>query len=305
MPGLDDIAVFVKVIQEGSFTRAAKALAMPNATVSAKVAALERRLGVTLIRRTTRKLHVTETGEAYFRKCVEALGEILAAEREVATTQAEPSGALRITSLTDVGLTLLPVMVKEFLRRYPKMEVDLLITNRVVDLVAEGVDLGIRAGELEDSSMIGRRFVSMNMTLWAQPAYLKKHGTPSHPRDLENHAFIRFSPIEDRRIALVKDGAKFRLPTKGRISVDDLVSLKMFVLNGDGLGLLPSFLCEEDAASGKLAPVLRGWELEGGSLMLVYPAQRFVAPKITAFLEIAEELSRKCGDTVNRAGRVR
>ena len=189
---LDGIAVFVKVVQAGSFSRAAKLLGMPNTTVSAKVAQLERRLGVTLIQRTTRKLHITQSGEAYFKKCVHALDEIQAAETEVSATQGEPKGVLRITSAVDVGHSLLPSLVQSYLKKYPQMTVDLIITNRVVDLVAEGVDLGLRAGALKDSSLIAKKLISTKMGLWASPAFLKKCGPIHHPRDVDRLECIRF-----------------------------------------------------------------------------------------------------------------
>src|SRR5919106_4670699 len=138
---LDGIAIFVKVIQAGSFSRAAKLLGMPNSTVSAKVSALEKRLGVTLLQRTTRKLHATQAGEAYFRRCVLALDELQAAENELENTQGEPKGVLRLTAPVDIGHNLLASLVAAFMKRHRHINVELIITNRLLDLVAEGVDL--------------------------------------------------------------------------------------------------------------------------------------------------------------------
>lgn len=292
MHGLDDVAVFVKVVQAGSFTQAAKLLSMPNTTVSAKVAALEKRLGVTLIQRTTRKLNVTQAGEAYFRRCVQALDEIRIAETEVTSSQAEPQGILRITSAVDVGQTLLPAMVRAYLKEFPKMEVDLLVTNRVVDLVAEGVDLGIRAGELDDSSMIAKKLVSGHICFWATPGYLKKNGAPTHPKELARHEMVCFSPIDFSKTSLTNGKDKFVISPKGRVSVDDLAVVKSFVLQGERIGLLPFFVCEEESKKGKLVPILPQWVLESDSFSIVYPAQRFVSPKVQAFIRIATEVGR-------------
>ena len=151
---LDAIAVFVKVVQAGSFSQAAKLLGMPNSTVSAKIAVLEKQLGVTLLQRTTRKLRVTQAGEVYFKRCVQALEELRAAEYEVASAQQDPRGLLKLTAPVELGHGLLPALVNGFLEKYPKMGVQLLITNRVLDLVAEGVDLAIRAGGGDNVTVI-------------------------------------------------------------------------------------------------------------------------------------------------------
>ena len=154
---LDGIEVFVKVLESGSFSRAAKLLGMPNSTVSAKVSALEKRLGVTLLQRTTRKLRATPAGETYFQQCVLALERLKAAESELTSAQREPQGLLRVTAPADIGHSLLATLVRGFLQRYPKAEVELVVTNRVLDLIAEGVDLAMpdlagttgRDGEVE------------------------------------------------------------------------------------------------------------------------------------------------------------
>jgi DNA-binding transcriptional LysR family regulator len=256
---LDPIAVFVKVVQAGSFTQAAKLLGMPNTTVSTQVAALERRLGVTLIQRTTRKLSVTQAGEAYFRRCVRALEEIQIAESEVTSSQQKPQGTLRITAPVDMAHSFLPPLVQSFVRKYPEMKVDLLITNRVVDLLGEGVDLAIRAGELEDSTMIARKFVSSQMELFASPAYLKKHGTPAHPRDLAQHECVKFSPLIEEEITLGDGKATVEVPVRGRLSADDLEIVKSFTLLGEGIGLFPIFLAEDEVERGeRVAVILEG-----------------------------------------------
>lgn len=294
MIGLDNIAVFVKVIQTGSFSQAARLLGMPNTTVSAKVADLEKRLGVTLIQRTTRKLNVTQAGEAYFRKCVQALEDIQNAEAEVTSSQEAPRGILRITSAVDVGHTLLPPIVQEFITKYPKIKVDLLITNRVVDLVAEGIDIAFRAGELEDSSMIAKKFVASHMKMWASPSYLKKRGIPSHPSELSQHEFVRFTSFTEDTIELTNGKEKVILSPTGRISADDLEIIKVFSTLGEGIGLFPGFLCEEEAKLKKIIPVLPEWYWGSGHFSIVYPYQKFVSPKIHAFLEVASEYGKAC-----------
>jgi DNA-binding transcriptional LysR family regulator len=292
MHGLDDIAVFVKVVQAGSFTQAARLLAMPITTVSAKVAHLEKRLGITLISRTTRKLSITQAGESYFRKCVLALKEIQAAEEEVTSNLKEPQGTLKITAPVDMGHILLPPIVQTLLKKFPKIKVDLVITNRVIDLVSEGIDIAVRAGELEDSSLICKKFVSSHMNFFASPQYLKKHGTPSNPKDLEKHQLIGFSEeMENGRTVNLQPKASFRV--ESRIVADDLETVKAFTLLGEGIGVFPRFICEEDIARGKLIMVLPKWWLGSSHFSLVYPAQKFVSPKIQAFIQVASEMTSK------------
>src|SRR5262250_1275629 len=214
---LDAIAVFVKVVQAGSFSQAAKLLGMPNSTVSAKISLLEQHLGVTLLQRTTRKLGLTQAGEAYFKRCVQALEELQAAESELATAQREPQGILKLTAPIDLGHSLLPLLVSIFLRKYPQMETELLVTNRILDLVAEGIDLAIRAGALKDSRLIAKRFVLGQFALWASPSYLKKRGVPSHPKELSQHECLRFSRFKAKAWELTNDKETTAVMTTGRV----------------------------------------------------------------------------------------
>jgi DNA-binding transcriptional LysR family regulator len=291
---LDAIPVFVKVAQLGSFTRAAKTLNMPNTTVSAKVAQLERHLGVTLIQRTTRKLNLTEAGRAYLDRCVRALDELQAAESELHEATSEIQGTLRITAAVDVGQSLLAMMVDRYLKQYPKMEVDLVLTNRMVDLVGEGVDLALRAGKLKDSSLIAKRMMNVRMSLWASKTYLKK-GSPKDLKDLANYKTIHFSPFKDAAIELTngKQTVKAVL-TRGPLHADDFGTVKALAELGHGIAILPDYICENDVSENKLVKVLPEWALQGGNFSLVYPAQKFVTPKVRAFIGVAEEFFKSC-----------
>jgi DNA-binding transcriptional LysR family regulator len=287
---LDGIAIFVKVMQAGSFSQAAKLLGMPNSTVSAKVSALEKRLGVTLLQRTTRKLRATQVGEAYFRRCVQALEKLQAAENELETARGEPKGLLRLTAPVEVGHNLLPVLVHAFIKKYPQMTVEVMVTNRVLDLVAEGIDLAIRAGDLKDSGLIAKRFVLGQFTLWASPSYLAKHPAPHHPKDLAAHDYLEFLPFKSKRLDLTNGREKISLALTGRVAADDFETLRSLVVLGDGVAFLPGFLCAEEAKQNKLVRVLPQWHGGGSPISLVYPAQQFVAPKVRAFIAVAEDL---------------
>ncbi len=290
MSNLDGIDVFVKVVQCGSFSAAARLMAMPVTTVSGKIASLEKRLGITLIQRTTRKLNITQAGEAYFKHCLRALDEMSAGEKELSKTKAQPEGLLRITAPADMGHTLLPPVIRSYLNAFPKIRVELILTNRFVDLVGEGVDLAVRAGALKDSSLIAKKIRTDTIGLWASASYIKKHGSLIRPEELLKHSFIGNKLVGDS-ISLSNGREAVKVEMQPRIIVDDMEAAKMFVTGGDGIGVLPSFICEKDFASGKAVRVLPKWTIEDGAgaipISLVYPQQRFVPPKVQAFIEVA------------------
>ena len=287
---LEAIAVFVKVVQAGSFTQAAKLLNMPNSTVSAKVAALEKELGITLLQRTTRSLHLTEAGEVYFRRCLRALEELQAAENELAADRGAPKGVLRLTAPVELGRSVLPPVLDVLMKRHPAIEIDLVITNRLADLVAENIDVAVRAGPLKNSGLIARRFSLGQFGLWASPGYLKKHSAPRNPDELNDHQCLRFAPFTGRNLQLSNGRERAQVALAGRITADDFETLRALAVLGWGIALLPSFLCAEEAKERKLVAVLPDWRGESVTISIVYPAQRFVSPKIRAFITAAEEL---------------
>jgi len=287
---LDGIAVFVKVVQAGSFSQAARLLGMPNSTVSAKVSSLEKRLGVTLLQRTTRKLHLTQNGEAYFRRCVQALEELQVAENELTSAQREPQGLLKLTAPADISRSLLPSLVSRFRKQYPQIGVDLRVTNRVLDLVAEGIDLAVRAGKLKDSRLIAKRFALGHFALWASSDYLKQHPAPSHPRELSQHECVKFSLFKDDGFELTNGKERVRIAVSGRLLADDFEVVKSLAVLGEGIAFLPGFFCAEEASENKLFRVLPGWRGDTVTVSLVYLKQRFVSPKVRAFISLAEEI---------------
>lgn len=287
---LDGIAVFVKVVQVGSFSQAAKLLNMPNSTVSAKVAALEKRLGVTLLQRTTRRLHLTEAGEGYFRRCMTALEELQTAENELAIERGETKGVLRVTAPVELGRSALPPVLDVLMKRHPAIKIDLIITNRLVDLVAENIDVAVRAGPLKDSGLIAKRFVLGQFGLWASPSYLKNNSVPRNPDELKEHDCLRFAPFTGRKLQLTNGRERAQIALAGRITADDFEALRALAVLGWGIALLPSFLCAEEAKERKLVSVLPNWRGDSVTISVVYPAQRFVALKIRAFITAAEEL---------------
>ena len=227
---LNEIQVFVKVAQTGSFTQAAKQLQMPNSTVSARVSSLEKRLGVTLIQRTTRKLNLTPAGRSYYENCQKGLEQIVGAENEVTAGQGEPSGRLRITTPANVASTLMPDILTRFLQQYPKVELELILVDRRVDLVAEGVDLAIRAGELKDSSLIAKKLGVSYFATFASPAYLKKFGVPKEPKEISQFQCIQFVGMGREKWEFTNNKNRVSVAMKQKIVVDDLHMAKALAI---------------------------------------------------------------------------
>ncbi len=290
---LNEVAVFIKVVQTASFSQAAKQLGMPNSTVSFKVSSLEKRLAMTLIQRTTRKLNITPAGHAYYKRCVQGFEEIQAAEYEIASIQGEPQGLLRITAPIELGSSVLPDLISDYTKRYPKVRVELILSGRHVDLLAENVDLAIRAGDLKDSSLIAKKIGSVYFAPLASPKYLKTKGTPSHPKDLKQHQCLQFTLLGQNEWKLVGTKASINLSLNPKVAVDDLAMLKLLTLKGDGIALLPTHLCYSDVQSGKLVRILPEWRTALTPVHFVYPSQKYVTPKLSSFIEMATETLKK------------
>lgn len=286
---LNEVAIFIQVVQSGSFSQAALKLGMPNSTVSSKISSLEKRLGVTLIQRTTRQLHVTPAGQTYFQKCVQGLDEIRGAESEMVAAQGEPQGLFRITAPVELGTSILPDLLADYVAKFPKVRVETILTERRVDLLGEGVDLAIRAGELKDSTLIARKIGVVCFALFATAKYLKSHGTLSHPRDLQNHQCIQFTPVGVDEWSLVSARGSFNALVPGRLVLNDLNAVKRLALMNVGVAYLPSHLCHAEIQSGRLVRVLPEWRSTLTPVHFVYPAQKFITPKLDAFMGLSME----------------
>lgn len=296
---LNEVAIYIKVVQLGSFSQAAKQLGMPNSTVSAKVSSLETRLGITLIQRTTRKLNVTPAGQAYFKRCIQGLEEIKAAETEIAAIQGEPQGLLRITAPIDLGSTVLPLIVSEYTRKYPKVSIETLLTGQRLDLLSENIDLAIRAGELKDSSLIAKKLGSVYFAPFATAKYLKANGTPTHPRELRQHRCLHFSPIGFGEWKLIGPKGSLNVPITSHVITNDLMMVRALALMGDGIAMLPTHMLFDEVSSGKLVRVLPEWKSSTTPVHFVYPAQRFVTPKLSTFMTMASETIKKTFESWN------
>jgi len=281
---LNEILVFTRVVQHGSFTEAAAQLDMPKSTVSRKVSELEERLNARLLQRMTRKLSLTDIGRTYYDYCARIVAEVEDAERAVSTLQATPRGLLRVTSGPS-SMFLSPI-IADYLKRYPEVALELVCTARAVDLVEERFDLGIRAGMLPDSTLIARSLGRVTWFLVASPAYLKRRGRPRLPGDLAKHDCLFFGPgLSDLGPQLEKDGDTVRLTFSPRMTVTEMDILHAVAKAGLGVALLPAFQCVEDLRDRRLERVLRDWDAPSVPVQVVYPSTRHLSPKVKTFVE--------------------
>lgn len=286
MADLNDIAVFVKVAQFESFSRAAHALGMPVSTVSRKVTALEEELGVTLLQRTTRKLSLTAQGRAYFNQCSEPLNQLYDAERVLTQTQKKPEGLLRITAPVIMGQEIFYEFLSNFMKAYPRIQVDLFITNLFLDLIAENIDVAIRFGELQDSTIITQRIGKSVRYVVASPDYLRDRVPPQSPEDLRQHQCVLLNGRNNEAEWFLVSGRKsIKVTVSGPIASRDFQSVSDFTYRGHGIGFLPSTYCDDEIASGKLVRLLPEWSSPDLFVHAVYPTRRFLPSKLQVFLE--------------------
>ncbi len=285
---LNELLVFTRVVQAGSFTVAAATLGMPKSTVSRKISDLEARLDARLIQRTTRKLSLTDAGRTYFDYCVRIVGEVEDAERAVGSLQATPRGLLRVTA--GLNSAFLGGIVAEFMKRYPEVQVELLCTGRAVDLVEERFDVGIRAGALADSTLIARSLGSVTWFLVATAAYLKKRGRPRSPGDLKKHDCLMFGAgLMTANLKLEQGDESVQVAVPTRLLVSDMDILHDVAIAGHGIALLPAFRCVAELRAHRLERVLREWTTPATPVHVVYPSTRHVSPKVKCFVEHVQQ----------------
>lgn len=281
---LNEIMVFARVVEAGSFTSAARALEMPKSTVSRKVSQLEERLGARLLQRTTRKLSLTDAGRTYYHYAARMVAEVEEAERTITSLQATPRGRLRVSAPLSFGF--LGPLLADFLGRYPEVQLDMVCTDRVIDLVEEGFDLAIRAGKLADSTLIARSLGGLRRIVVASPRYLKSRGTPRFPEQLATHDGIVFGAGADRaRWRLEADGDSAEPTVPARMMVNDFDMLREAAIAGLGIAMLPVNVCNDDLRARRLKRVLEPWSSPETPIHAVYPSTRHISPKVSAIVE--------------------
>jgi DNA-binding transcriptional LysR family regulator len=284
---LNDIIVFTKVVETKSFTGAADALGLPKSTVSRKLAQLEERLGVRLVQRTTRKLALTEIGEAYYERCSRIVSDIHAAEQLVTDMQATPRGRLRMTASVDFATRFLGDIVADFLAKHGDINVEIEATDRVVDLIDEGFDLAVRFGPMPESTLIARRLCAVGLVMCASPAYLAKRGTPTMVEELDEHDHVLFTPnSRNQTWSLVGPGeATYEFGRPARFASNNFGAVLDVARAGGGISVISEFMLGDDLKAGTLVPVLPEWRTRPTECHAVYPARQNLPPRLTLFLD--------------------
>lgn len=293
MSDLNEVLAFTKVVEHKSYSKAAEVLGVPKSNLSRKIASLEERLSIRLLQRTTRTLSLTEAGQIYYEECKKALSKIEDAESVVSSLQAIPQGILRVTMSVEVGYFFVRYLMPKFLQQYPKIKLETILTNDRVDLIKDNVDIALRIGTSDDSTYIARKFGHVRIGLFASQEYLKKHGIPEEPYDLEKHNCIMFSHKNVWNTwTLTRGSQEVDVQVDGTYITNNFAAIREAILSGIGIGFLPSMVFREECTgpTGKSAIVhiLNEWEGPVTNISLVYPSRKFTTPKMKAFMDFIE-----------------
>jgi DNA-binding transcriptional LysR family regulator len=291
MDKLTGMAVFARVIDAGSFTAAAAQLGMSKSAVSKAIAALEDRLGARLLNRTTRRLALTEVGRAFYERCARIVAEAEEAELAVTHLQLTPRGTLRVNAPVSFGALHLGPALAGFLVRYPELKVEIELTDRFVDLLEEGYDVAVRIATLPDSSLIARRITANEAVVCASPAYWQRHGRPSVPQDLADHACVTYAynPNPHEWPFLDADGRPVTVRVDGPLHTNNGDAALHAALAGLAVVRLPRFICAPDLAAGRLEAVLNDALPPPNGIYAIYPHSRHLSAKVRAFVDFLLE----------------
>ena len=290
MDHLADMAVFARVVEANSFSAAAASLRLSKSAVSKQIARLEQRLGAQLLQRTTRKLTLTETGRIVLDHAQRVLIEAEAAEAAVQNLQTAPRGQLRVNLPMSFGLAYVTPLLPELLSKYPELHIDLTFNDRRVDLLEEDVDVAIRIGELADSTLTGRRLAPARFITCASEAYLRKAGVPLKPSDLQQHECLIYKYLPEPFLWRYEGpGGPWSVKVSGRLHANNGEALRDAAVAGHGVVRSPSFIVGPDIAAGRLVPILEAYEPASFGIYAVYPAQRYLTPKLRAFIDFLVE----------------
>lgn len=302
-PDIALLTTFVAVVEAGGFSRAADRLETTPGAVSRRVAALEERLGLRLINRTTRQVNLTEAGEHYYRDVAAILQALADAEDRLSLLREAPSGELRVAAPLSFGVRALAPLLPGFHARYPDLHLTLDLDDRMVDIVAMGADLALRIGPLADSTLVARRIAELERVFCAAPAYLERHGWPRAPADLRAHDCLRYSNLgvrEEWTLHRRDDASQTETPeVTGPLCANNGDLLRHAALAGMGICSLPRFIVADDLSAGTLQCVLDDWRASPLVLSAVWPSRRFVPAKVRVFVDyLAEHLGDRAPGAV-------
>ncbi|QRF55464.1 LysR family transcriptional regulator [Variovorax paradoxus] len=295
MDRFDAMQAFARVVEAGSFTKAAQTLHMSKTTVTQLVQQLEARLRVKLLHRTTRQVKVTAEGTLYYERVVRLLADLEDADTSLASATASPKGRLRIDVPAPLARLILVPALPAFHARHPEIQLDLGVSDRVVDVIGDNVDCVLRGGELTDSSLVARRVGDLRLGVYASPGYLARAGTPVHPRELEDShhrivGFLRSRSGTLAPIALSRAGEQFVPRGRHVVALDDGNAYAAAGVAGMGVLWLPRYMATAHLASGELVPLFEDWEVASMPLYLVFPPNRHLSAKLRVFIDWVDEL---------------
>lgn len=283
---LDGIAVFVSVVNAGSFTSAARALGHSTSYVSKEISRLEKRLGSRLLNRTTRTISLTDAGRAYYERCSQVVIDAENSERSINQLQEKPSGLLRINAPASFASKELFAVLSQFMHRYPSVKLEVELNDRLIDVVAEGYDVVIRVGEIKDSNLVARKFTSSKGVVVASPDYLKRKGCPKQAEDLTRHDCIAYSLLPTpTQWFFYKNGVRSSVTVDPRAICNSAALEVAMVVQGIGITRLPLFTCEQEVASGDLQIILEDYDQIKYDVYAVYPHRQYLTAKVRAFVD--------------------
>ena len=302
------MATFVRVVEAGSLSGAARSLPSSLTSVSRQISALEDLFGTRLLLRTTRRLALTDDGRLFYDRAKSILGELKEVELALSSGRQQPSGRLRISAPSLMGRLLIAPLLAEFLRRHPAVSVELLLLDRVVDMIEEDIHLSLRVGHLPDSQLVARKLADVQMIVCAAPAYLKRFGVPQSPTDLSHHACLVFSDTPGVGEWRFKENAKAecKIRIAGRLWINSLDALVAAATDGAGLVRVPSWQIRAELAAGRLRRILRDHEPAPAPVHLLLQSSRLASPKIRVFADYLVEQLRHAdalGPHTEKAGR--
>jgi DNA-binding transcriptional LysR family regulator len=290
MDKLSSMRAFVKVVEHGSFSEAARSLRMSRSVISKYVMALEQALGVQLLNRTTRSASPTENGRAYYERSLAILADLEDADLAATSLQAEPRGLLRINAPMSFGTLHLGPALAELMQKYPDMQMQLTLSDEQIDAVQEGFDVTLRIADLTSSSLIARRLLGIARVFCASPEYIERKGLPKHPKDLKTHDCLTYGFLATgNQWKLIGPDGEHSVPVPWRLCANNAEVLKHAVLKGRGIALLPTFVAGSALTSGMLVPVLEKYHAPEIALYAIYPPTRHLSSKVRLFIDFLVE----------------
>jgi DNA-binding transcriptional LysR family regulator len=285
------MTTFTRVVEQGSFAKAAERLSISISAVSRQIADLEQQLNVRLLNRTTRRLSLTETGQAYYERCVQLLADLEEAEALASASSAAPRGTIKLACSINFGVRHVAPAIADFLARFPQAKFDVALSDRTVDLIEEGYDLAIRIGNLGPSNLVARKLGSSRMLAVASPDYLARHGTPGAPEDLVRHNCLTYEYLPNRGQWSFRDaqGAERSVRVAGGLHANNGDLLVGAAAAGLGIAFEPDFMVGEALRAGRLVRVLEAYEAPEVGIHAVYPSRRHLSAKVRSFVDFVGE----------------